>query len=165
MNSEIISKQGEIPSFDQNAVVVKHIEYYPYGGTYNESEITPELIAGILKEISKGINIYLFLDPDAECDFMEVLSDGEWLSLGCSFDRDGEFHNYYTYNSAYADTADQVGKWNYSDKSVWTELQSGGQSPIPKIHAITDMDAGVKAVEYFIRTGELYPGIDWLYES
>jgi len=26
------------------------------------------------------------------------------------------------------------------------------------------MEAGVKAVEYFIRTGELYPGIDWVHE-
>ena len=36
---------------------------------------------------------------------------------------------------------------------------------IPKIHAITDIELGVKAVEYFIRTGEFYPGIDWLHES
>ena len=30
---------------------------------------------------------------------------------------------------------------------------------------ITEMDADVKAVEYFIRTGKLYPGIDWSYSS
>jgi len=29
------------------------------------------------------------------------------------------------------------------------------------MEAITDMETGVKAVEYFIRTGELYPGMDW----
>lgn len=39
---------------------------------------------------------------------------------------------------------------------------AGGQSPIPKIQAITDMDAGVKVVEYFIRTGKRYPGIEWM---
>lgn len=92
---------------------------------------------------------------------MEVLSDGEWLSIGCSFDREGEFQNYYTYNADYESTSEEIEKFNYSDKTVWTTLESGGQSPIPKIEAITDMEAGVKAVEYFIHTGELYPGIDW----
>lgn len=81
--------------------------------------------------------------------------------LGCSFDRDGEFENYYTYNAAYADTAEQIEQFQYSDKTVWTPLESGGQSPVPKMEAITDMEAGRKAVEYFIHTGKLYPGIDW----
>ena len=66
---------------------------------------------------------------------------------------------------AYADTAEEAEQFDYSDKRVWTALESGGQSPVPKIQAITDMETGVKAVEYFIRTGELYPGIDWLHES
>ncbi|MCM1326570.1 MAG: hypothetical protein NC094_05185 [Bacteroidales bacterium] len=164
MDIEIISKQDVIPAFETNAVVVKRIEYYPYGGTYDESQITPELIEKILAEIPHGINIFLFLDPDGECDFMEVLSDGEWLSLACSFDRNGEWQNYYTYNASYADTAEQIKKHNYSDKSVWTALESGGQSPVPKMQAITDMEIGIKAVEYFIRTGELYPGIDWAHQ-
>ncbi len=30
-----------------------------------------------------------------------------------------------------------------------------------KYLVIKDIEAGVKAVEYFIRTGQLYPGIDW----
>ena len=164
MEIEIISRQETIPAFDTNAVAVKHIKYYPYGDTYDEPQITSKQIAEILAEIPHGIGIYLFLDPDGECDFMEVLSDGEWLSIGCSFDRDGRWQNYYTYNASYADTAEQVREFNYSDKSVWTELHSGGQSPVPKIQAITDMKLGVKAVEYFIRTGELYPGIDWAHQ-
>ncbi|MCM1248326.1 MAG: hypothetical protein NC251_07850 [Lachnoclostridium sp.] len=164
MEVEIISKQEIIPAFDTNAVAVKHIEYYPYGDTYDEPQITSKLIAEILAEISHGISIYLSLDPDGECDFMEVLSDGEWLSIGCSFDCNGKWQNYYTYNAAYADTAEQIKKFNYSDRSVWTALESGGQSPVPKMEAITDMEAGIKAVEYFIRTGELYPGIDWAHQ-
>ena len=65
------------------------------------------------------------------------------------------------FRSDYASTVAQTKEENYSDKSVWTELLSGGQSIIPKIHAITDMESGVRAVEFFIRTGELYPGINW----
>ena len=40
MEPKITPKQENIPSFDSNAVAVKHIEYYPYGGTYNEDKIT-----------------------------------------------------------------------------------------------------------------------------
>lgn len=165
MDIEIIPKQETIPTFDTNTIAIKHIEYYPsYDGEYEETQITSKLITEILEEIPQGINIWLYLDPDGECDFMEVLSDGEWISICCSFDRDGEEYSYYSYNAAYADTAAQVEKFNYSDKSVWTALESGGQSPVPKIEAITDMEAGVKAVEYFIKTGELYPGIDWAHQ-
>ena len=41
-------------------------------------------------------------------------------------------------------------------------LESEGQSPIEKYLALTDIQAGLKAVEYFIRTGELSPNIDWV---
>ncbi len=161
MDKKIIVKKESMPTFDTNTVAVKYIEYYPSGDIYEEDHITPELIETILREIPKGISIYLYLDPNGECDFMEVLSDGEWLSIGCSFDREGEFQNYYTYNADYESTSEEIEKFNYSDRTVWTTLESGGQSPIPKVEAITDMEAGVKAVEYFIHTGELYPGIDW----
>ncbi len=43
----------------------------------------------------------------------------------------------------------------------FAHVQSGGQSPIEKYLALTNIEDGVKAVEYFIRTGKLYPGIDW----
>ena len=56
---------------------------------------------------------------------------------------------YYSYNPCFAGTEEL------------SPLESGGQSPVEKYLAINDIDAGVKAVEYFIRTGELYPGIDW----
>lgn len=161
MENRIIYKQEAIPLFDPNAVAVQYI-YIEYDQTYSEAEIVPELIADILEEIPKGIDLRLYLDPDGEGDFMEVLSDGEWLSLGISFEQ-GEEGCFYSYNSAYAGTAQEVEKFQYSDRNVWTRLESGGQSPIPKLQAITDMEAGVKAVEYFIRTGKRYPGIDWLH--
>ncbi len=38
MEPKITLKQENIPSFDSNTVAVKRIEYYPYGGTYNEDK-------------------------------------------------------------------------------------------------------------------------------
>lgn len=49
----------------------------------------------------------------------------------------------------------------YAGVEEFAHVQSGGQSPVEKYLALTNMEAGVKAVEYFIRTGKLYPGIDW----
>ena len=164
MELNIIPKQETIPSFDPNAVAIKYIEYYHSPEkSYDEDEITPELISKILQEVSKGINVDLFLDPAGECDWMEVLSDGKWLYLArFRLYQDGKEDEYFfSYNPDYASTVAQTKEENYSDKSVWTELLSGGQSIIPKIHAITDMESGVRAVEFFIRTGELYPGINW----
>ncbi len=140
MEYEIISKQAEIPDYDRLAVCVQYIQGL-------ESEITEARIQALLAAVPDGVDECLFLDPDGEGDFMEVLCDGEWLALGCCFDDGGEC--YYSYNPAYAESEELTG------------LDSGGQSPIEKRLALTDMEAGAEAVEYFIRTGKLYPGIDW----
>lgn len=167
MELEIIPKQERIPSFDPNAIVVKQISYYP-AGTYDKEKITPSFIKQILEEIPRSINVYLSLDSHGERDWLEVVSDGKWLFLGYCFEaaqnKAHGFDNYYSYNPAFAHTADQIMEADFSDERIYTSLESGGQSPIPKIQALTDIEAGVKAVEYFIRTGERYPGIDWIHE-
>lgn len=169
MNIHIIPKQKIIPSFDASAIAIKHIEYYPYGRTYKEDEITPNLISKILKRIPKGIGVYLSLNPDGECDWLEVVSDGKWLFLDYCFEyvestKDGNIvrvGNYYSCNPNFVNTIEQIGEASFSNENIYTLINSGGQTPIPKIHAITDMIAGVRAVEYFVWTGKLYPGIDW----
>jgi len=164
MELQMIPKQERIPPFDTRTIKIQRIEYFdpPYK-KYKREEITEKIIAKVLKKIPDGINIYLLLDPNGEDDWLEVNCDGEWIAL--TFSGDFGQNNYYLYNPAFAHTADQIDKADFSDKSIYTDLESGGQSPIPKIQAITDIEAGVKAVEYFIRTGELYPGIDWLHEG
>nr|WP_325293860.1 hypothetical protein [uncultured Oscillibacter sp.] len=72
---------------------------------------------------------------------------GTWLAL--AFRSDGGQKNDYSCNSQYAGVEE------------WAPVVSDGQSPIEKYLALTDIEAGVKAAEYFIRTGQLYPGIDW----
>lgn len=162
MKFEIIPKQESIPAFDFHTIKIEHIEYFdpPYK-KYDKEEISEEVIEKILKEIPKGINIYLILDPDGEDNWLEINCDGEWIALGFS----GNFgqNNYYSYNPTFANTIDQISNADFSDKSIYTDLESGGQSPIPKIQAISDIEIGVKAVEYFIRTGKLYPGIEWMH--
>lgn len=144
MSFKIIPKKDMIPEFDHQAMKLKHISYYPSYEEYEEDEITEEVISKILKEIPEGIEINLSLIPYGEDDWLEVLCDGEWLSLAYT----GE-NEYESYNPDFEETEEL------------SPLVSGGQSPVEKRFAIQDIEAGTKAVEYFIRTGELYPGIDW----
>ncbi|MCI9186312.1 MAG: hypothetical protein HFF33_03025 [Oscillospiraceae bacterium] len=163
MELQVIAKQEEIPAYDKQAIKLQNIRFYdaPYD-EYEGEAITEALIAKILGRIPNGLNIYLSLDLYGEDDWLEVNCDGTWLALSyCS--EEGQ-NNYYSYNPAFADTAAQIAQANFSDKSIYSPLESGGQTPIPKIQALTDVEQGLKAVEYFIRTGELYPGIDWLHE-
>ena len=145
MEVQILPKQDTVPAFDAKAIQVQYMEYGRK--SYRGDKITEDLISRFLKQIPSGVDAILYLDPDGEDNWMEVLCDGEWLALGFSGDF-GE-NNCYSYNPAFAGSADMTG------------LKSGGQSPVEKMLALQDIQAGVKAVEYFIRTGELYPGIDW----
>ena len=99
-------------------------------------------------------------DQPVTANSKEVVSDGEWLSL-CYGSENTE--TYFSYNPEYANTVERLEEVDLGDENVYTPINYDGQSPIPKCQAITDMYASVKAVEYFIRTGELYPGIDWAY--
>ena len=145
MELQIIPKQDHIPEFDNQAIQVQYMEFGRKN--YSSDKITENLISKFLKQIPSGMDAILYLDPDGEDNWMEVLCDGEWLALGFSGDF-GE-NNYYSYNPAFAGKPDM------------TKLKSGGQSPVEKMLAIQDVEAGVRAVEYFIRTGGFYPGIDW----
>lgn len=123
MELQIIPKQDAAPVDGPQAIRIQYITYYPSGKSYEGGEITEEVISKVLAKIPQGTEVYLSLVPYGEDDFLEVISDGEWLALG------------------------------YSPR--------GGQSPIEKYLALNDMEAGTDAVAYFIRTGGLYPGIDW----
>lgn len=147
MELQIIPKQDTVPAYDPQAIRIQYITYYPSGKSYEGGEITEEVISKVLAEIPNGIEVYLSLVPYGEDDFLEVISDGEWLALGYS-SRGGQ-ENYYSYNPAFAGTEELC------------PLVSGGQSPVEKYLALNDMENGKDAVAYFIRTGGLYPGIDW----
>ncbi len=151
MEVQIIPKQENIPAFDPKAIQIKHIDYYdpPYS-SFEGEEITEKVISRILKEIPQGLNIYLSLDPYGEDDLFEVNCDGEWLAISfSSLSGTEDEKNYYSYNPEYAGVEE------------YAPVESGGQSPIEKYLALTNIEIGVKAVEYFIRTGKLYPCIDW----
>lgn len=150
MELEIIPKQDNIPVFDPTAIKISYMEYteyHPTGNVIEGEDITEEVIAELLDSILSGTSVYLSLTPSCEDDWLEVLSDDTWLALGYS--SNGGQNNYYSYNP------------NFAGSEELTPLLSGGQSVVEKYLALTDKRAGLKAVEYFIRTGELCHNIDW----
>ena len=147
MELQIIPKQDVILTFDPKAIKIKYIEEYMAGNVFEGDEITEEVISELFERILSGTSVYLSLTPNCEDNWLEVLSDDTWLALGYS--SDGGQDNYYSYNPDLAGSEEL------------TPLLSGGQSVVEKYLALTDKQAGLKAVEYFIRTGELSPNIDW----
>ena len=150
MELQIIPRQDDIPTFDPKEIKIRYIEYTEYrpsGNIIEGDDITEKVIAELLDRILSGTSVYLSPAPNGEDDLLEVLSDDTWLALGYS-SKDGQ-ENYYSYNP------------DFEGSEELTPLLSGGQSAVEKYLALTDRQAGLKAVEYFIRTGELCPNIDW----
>ena len=147
MELQIIPKQNTPLDFDPKAIAIQYIEYSTTGETIEGSAITEEVISELLSKILTGTAVYLSLLPQCEDNWMEAVSDGTWLALGYSSDCGQD--NYYSYNPDFEGTEEL------------SPLLSEGQSVVEKYLALTDMQAGQKAVEYFIRTGRLSPNIDW----
>ena len=151
MELEIIPKQDAALEFDSTEIKIKHIEYLSESPSdfyeYEGDEITEKVISELLGQIMSGTCVYLSLTPNCEDNFFEIVSDDTWLALGYS--SNGGQENYYSYNP------------DFEGIEETTPLLSEGQSPIEKYLALTDKEAGQKAVEYFIRTGKLSYNIDW----
>ena len=143
---QILPKQDKIPEYDPTAVRARYIEYHS-GEVYRENEMNEALIADLLNDIPVFLEAMIYLDPRGEDDWMEVLSDGEWAAL--SFVSQKWQVSYYSYHP-------------YMDgMREYTTLRSEGEVRVEACFALKDMARVRRAVEYFIRTGELYPGIDW----
>lgn len=139
MKFEIIRKRDDIPTLQQGIFKVKHIDIL------EGQEITEELVTKFCQAIPEGIAAYLSLDPNGEDQCMEVLCENGWMALGYFDEEHGNY--YYSYNEKYAG----------SDELA----PMPGQSPVEKYLALEDLALGIKCVDYFIRTGEFYPGIEW----
>lgn len=165
MRFEIIKKKEAVPALDSKAIRLQNIKYFdaPYN-EYEGAQITESVIAKVMKKIPEGLNVYLSLAPYGEDDWLEVNCDGQWLALTFfTFGGPKGEHYYTTYNAAFAGTMEKIMEGDLTDKSLYSPLYSGGQSPVPKVQASTDIAVGLQAVKYFIRTGELYPGMEWLH--
>ena len=113
------------------------------------AEITSDYVKKLVKKVARGNvgELYLSLNPYGEEDFMEVDVAEGWAALSYE---DTETKGWYAvYNSEYAGVEEDA------------PPLGSGQSPIPKMHAIQDLELAAICVEYFIKQGKLYPGAPW----
>lgn len=101
--------------------------------------------------------ISLTNDPDFEQNFMIFESGNGLFALDYIRDNTGDTGE----KAAWFSTYDP----KYLDSDEETDIKcSDGQSVILRKYAITDKDAVMTAIEYFIHTGKLWNGIQWIKE-
>lgn len=158
------SRGRDIPPFDLIAPDEKWLAEHetldiapPYKVLYitvNGSErVAPEIDARylqkLLNQVSEGDLGCVVASPEywGEEDFMELDAADGWATLAWE---DWDNDCWYTiYNPAEAG--------NLADAPP----EIGGQSPVPKMHAVQDLHLAADCLAYFIKTGGLYPGAYW----
>lgn len=103
----------------------------------------------LLNKVSEGRFECVTASPEywGEEDFMELDCADGWATLGWE---DWDNDCWYTiYNPAEAGNLEDA------------PPEIGGQSPVPKMHAIQDLQLAADCLAWFIKYGGLYPGAYW----
>ena len=146
MQQEIIFPKKEVPFEVPSGICVQYAEGF--------DEINEKTVRKIIKNVRKGPfqHLYLALDPDGESSFFQMVRQNGYAALAIGIetcvDNCVKWTSYLSYNSRYA-ASDEVSPIRY-DQDIFL-----------KKYTIQDSDAVSKCVEWFIRTGTPYPGIDW----
>ena len=133
---------------------IKKLYIYDAYGEKNGKRITEKDLNRLLEDIrnKEGVGISLYKDPDLEGDYMQIEANNNLIFLQyvenyCMADE----CVYSCFNPDYL----------YSDE--WSPIDaSDGQSVILMRYTMEDAGLAAKCVEYFVRTGQLYPGMAWL---
>lgn len=109
-------------------------------------KMTDQLVAAI-----KGGRVHSFLlsqEPWGEGHYLGGEFAGGWAAI--FYDTgDGEA-GYSVYNA------------DYDTVEILAPVEIGGQSPVPKMMALEDMELVAGIVQYFLKTGQLCPGTRWV---
>lgn len=108
-------------------------------------KLTDELCCAIVHEDIS--TLCLSLDSWGEAVFLAFEFSGGWASIDI---RDDDAQIYYVcYNP------------NYTKASELSPVEVGGQSPVPKMLALNDLNLTADIVRYFLETGQILPGTLW----
>ena len=125
-----------------------------YDGQKNEKrKLTEENLKQLLRKIHsrKVLDAYLWWNPDGEGDHFNIEVNAGWIAFQYVVNagmKDGYF--YSSFDPEYLN----------SDKESDTDTIYGGFMPLR--YTMHDPKLAAKCVEYFARTGKLYPGMAWL---
>ncbi|MBP3459422.1 MAG: hypothetical protein J6K58_09445 [Lachnospiraceae bacterium] len=150
VNHEKIIPKSDIPQEMPQGLSVKY-EVTAFG---DAKEITEESLSQLVKKIHNGekLGIYLSSDPYLEEDYMQIEIDHGLIMLQYVKNdglKDGCF--YVSFDPEYLDSKEE------------SPMEcSDGQSVILMRYTMRNPESAAKCVEYFVRTGKLYSGMDWL---
>lgn len=118
-------------------------------------ELTEAAVKRLLKKIRKGTckRVYLALDPDGESSYLEMLSENRhaFLVIGEEW-LDGNTVRWRFYTSCDV---------RFAGSGEAAPIRAG-QDVILKCDTIQDLELAAKCVEWYIRTGMPYPGMEWM---
>ncbi len=117
-------------------------------------EITEYSLKQLIKKIQSGQNlgVYLFQDPELEENYMQLEMDNGLIFLQYVKDPCTKDECFYSsFDPACLDSKEEA-PMSCSD----------GQSVILKRNTMKDTKLAARCVEYFVRTGKLYPAMTWL---
>ena len=118
----------------------------------NGMKISEATIKEILENIQNGTyrSLYLSLDEDGEGGYLQMESGEDDIFLQICADFEGTVW-YSCFDPDYIDSDEES-----------PIIPSDGQSIIIKKYTMHDLSLAVKCVEWYIRTGSPYPGMDWI---
>ena len=124
------------------------------GEKYLIKDISEKGIQKIIENVrnKKYKSLYLSLNPYGEidcCKYLTLESTGEWIAVQVVDDINKTY--YSSFNINYLDS-EEVSPIKCSD----------GQSEILKKYTMNNIELAADCIEWFIRTSEPYPGMEWL---
>lgn len=124
------------------------------GGEYLIKDISQKGIQKIIENVHNGNykSLYLSLDPYGEIDgnkYFTMESTGNWIAVQIVDDNNKTW--YSSFDIKYLDS-EEISPIECSDR----------QSGILKKYTIHDRKLAAECIEWFIRTSEPYPGMEWI---
>ena len=153
INHQEFIPKSEHPEEMPNAIAIKYYICWPE----DAKEITSDSLQLILKNLRSGEweSIFLANDDSLEENFMQLESGNGLYAVQFLKDNAGGVGE----DAAWFSTYDA----EYLDSDEETDIEcSDGQSIILRKYTTADVDSVMASIEYFIRTGKLWNGIQWM---
>ena len=150
----IIPKQDPPPAMPSGLQPLHTFDAFGHDGEL----LTEANLKKLVKKIQKADNVSVFLCPSddietaIEEEFFQVEIDDRWIAIQYVV-RDTSPDGYFCscFDSDYLDSDEES-----------PMVPGDGQSIILKKYTMHDPKLAAECVEYYARTGKLYPGMDWL---
>ena len=117
-------------------------------------DLSEEVREKMIEQLAEAVrhekvhSLLLSLEPWGEGHYLGGEFAGGWAAL--FYDDNDQGVSYSVYNA------------DYDTVEILAPVEIGGQSPVPKMMALEDLELAARIVSHFLRTGQLCPGTKWV---